>query len=88
MKGSLGILTINQLKFTSGYILMSNVINTRTISGFLKIQGWNDNSCKTQGLFGDFSFLNTVELVICDSYRFPYRSLKIQISKSELFPRH
>ena len=54
MKGSLGILIINQLKFTLRYILVSNVINTRTISGFLKIQGRNENSCKTQELFGDF----------------------------------
>ena len=54
MNGSLGILTINQLKFTSMYILVSNIINTRTISGFLKTQGRNENSCKTQGLYGDF----------------------------------
>ena len=55
MKSSLGILTINQLKFTSRYVLVSKVINTRTISGFLKTQGRNENSCKIQGLFGDFS---------------------------------
>ena len=58
MNGNLSILIINQLEFTLRYILVSNVINTRTISGFLKIQGRNESSCKTQELFGDFSFLN------------------------------
>ena len=57
MKGSLGILTINQLKFTSRYILVSNVINTRTILEFLKTKGRNENFYKIQGLFGDFPLI-------------------------------
>ena len=63
MKGSLGILTINQLKFTSRYILVSNVINTRTISKFLKTQVRNENSCKTQRDYLEiFSLKNWVQL--------------------------
>ena len=64
MKDSLGILTINQLKFTSRYILVSIVINTRTILEFSKTRGRNENSCKIQGLFGDFSFILLVNLVV------------------------